>query len=146
DVLMWRYFELLSFRPLTEIEQFKADVEAGANPRDVKIALAKEIIARFHDEAAAEAAHQEFISRFQKGNIPDDIEELEIAAGDGIAIANLLKEAGLVSSTSDAMRMIKQGAAKIDGDKIEDTRLQLNAGTSAVFQVGKRKFAKITLV
>ncbi|MGP1782829.1 tyrosine--tRNA ligase, partial [Shewanella frigidimarina] len=116
DVLMWRYFELLSFRPLTEIEQFKADVEAGANPRDVKIALAKEIIARFHDEAAAEAAHQEFISRFQKGNIPDDIEELEIAAGDGIAIANLLKEAGLVSSTSDAMRMIKQGAAKIDGD------------------------------
>ncbi|MCL1138843.1 tyrosine--tRNA ligase [Shewanella pneumatophori] len=146
DVLMWRYFELLSFRPLSEIEQFKADVEAGANPRDVKIALAKEIIARFHDEAAAEAAHQEFISRFQKGNIPDDIQELEIAAGEGIAIANLLKEAGLVSSTSDAMRMIKQGAAKIDGDKIEDTRLQLTAGTSAVFQVGKRKFAKITLV
>ncbi|ABZ75614.1 tyrosyl-tRNA synthetase [Shewanella halifaxensis HAW-EB4] len=146
DVLMWRYFELLSFRPLTEIEQFKADVEAGANPRDVKIALAKEIIARFHDEASAEAAHQEFISRFQKGNIPDDIEELEIAAGEGIAIANLLKEAGLVSSTSDAMRMIKQGAAKIDGDKIEDTRLQLTAGTTAVFQVGKRKFAKITLI
>ena len=146
DVLMWRYFELLSFRPLSEIEQFKADVEAGANPRDIKIALAKEIIARFHDEAAAEAAHQEFISRFQKGNIPDDIEELEIAAGEGIAIANLLKEAGLVNSTSDAMRMIKQGAAKIDGDKIEDKRLQLNAGTTGVFQVGKRKFAKITLV
>ncbi|GIU17236.1 tyrosine--tRNA ligase [Shewanella sp. MBTL60-007] len=146
DDLMWRYFELLSFRPLTEIEQFKADVEAGANPRDVKIALAKEIIARFHDEAAAEAAHQEFINRFQKGAIPSDIEELEIAAGEGIAIANLLKEAGLVNSTSDAMRMIKQGAAKIDGDKIEDTRLQLTAGTSAVFQVGKRKFAKITLV
>ncbi|MCG9729911.1 tyrosine--tRNA ligase [Shewanella sp. Isolate13] len=146
DDLMWRYFELLSFRPLTEIEQFKADVEAGANPRDVKIALAKEIIARFHDEAAAEAAHQEFINRFQKGAIPSDIEEIEIAAGEGIAIANLLKEAGLVNSTSDAMRMIKQGAAKIDGDKIEDTRLQLTAGTSAVFQVGKRKFAKITLV
>ncbi|GIU22573.1 tyrosine--tRNA ligase [Shewanella schlegeliana] len=146
DDLMWRYFELLSFRPLTEIEQFKADVEAGSNPRDVKIALAKEIIARFHDEAAAEAAHQEFINRFQKGAIPSDIEELEIVAGEGIAIANLLKEAGLVNSTSDAMRMIKQGAAKIDGDKIEDTRLQLTAGTSAVFQVGKRKFAKITLV
>lgn len=146
DDLMWRYFELLSFRPLTEIEQFKSDVEAGTNPRDVKIALAKEIIARFHDDAAAEAAHQEFINRFQKGAIPSDIEELEIAAGEGIAIANLLKEAGLVSSTSDAMRMIKQGAAKIDGDKIEDTRLQLTAGTSAVFQVGKRKFAKITLV
>ncbi|WP_299802059.1 tyrosine--tRNA ligase [uncultured Shewanella sp.] len=146
DDLMWRYFELLSFRPLTEIEQFKADVDAGANPRDVKIALAKEIIARFHDEAAAEAAHNEFINRFQKGAIPSDIEELEIAAGEGIAIANLLKEAGLVSSTSDAMRMIKQGAAKMDGDKIEDTRLQLHAGTSAVFQVGKRKFAKITIV
>ncbi|WP_299796228.1 tyrosine--tRNA ligase [uncultured Shewanella sp.] len=146
DELMWRYFELLSFRPLGEIEQFKADVEAGANPRDIKIALAKEIIERFHDEAAADAAHQEFINRFQKGAIPDDIQELEIAAGEGIAIANLLKEAGLVSSTSDAMRMIKQGAAKIDGAKIEDTRLQLSAGTSGVFQVGKRKFAKITLV
>jgi len=146
DVLMWRYFELLSFRPLGEIEQFKADVEAGANPRDIKISLAKEIIARFHDEAAADAAHQEFINRFQKGAIPTDIQELEIVAGEGIAIANLLKEAGLVNSTSDAMRMIKQGAAKIDGAKIEDTRLQLSAGTTGVFQVGKRKFAKITLV
>ncbi|RTR39002.1 tyrosine--tRNA ligase [Shewanella canadensis] len=146
DELMWRYFELLSFRPLGEIEQFKADVDAGANPRDIKIALAKEIIARFHDEAAADAAHQEFINRFQKGAIPTDIQELEIAVGEGIAIANLLKEAGLVNSTSDAMRMIKQGAAKIDGTKIEDTRLQLSAGTTGVFQVGKRKFAKITLV
>lgn len=146
DDLMWRYLELLSFRPLSEIEQFKRDVEQGSNPRDIKIALAKEIIARFHDEAAAEGAHQEFINRFQKGAIPDDIEELEIAAGEGIAIANLLKEAGLVNSTSDGMRMIKQGAAKIDGAKIEDTRLQLTAGTSGVFQVGKRKFAKITLV
>ena len=146
DVLMWRYFELLSFRPLGEIEQFKADIEAGANPRDIKIALAKEIIARFHDEAAAEAAHQEFINRFQKGAIPDDIEEVELSVGEGIAIANLLKELGFVKSTSDAMRMIKQGAAKIDGVKIEDTRLQLTAGTRGVFQVGKRKFAKVTLV
>ncbi|MPY23355.1 tyrosine--tRNA ligase [Shewanella psychropiezotolerans] len=146
DVLMWRYFELLSFRPLGEIEQFKADIEAGANPRDIKIALAKEIIARFHDEAAAEAAHQEFINRFQKGAIPDDIEEIELSVGEGIAIANLLKELGFVKSTSDAIRMIKQGAAKIDGVKIEDTRLQLTAGTSGVFQVGKRKFAKVTLV
>ncbi|EDP99330.1 tyrosine--tRNA ligase [Shewanella benthica] len=146
DVLMWRYFELLSFRPLAEIEQFKADIEAGANPRDIKIALAKEIIARFHDEAAADAAHQEFINRFQKGAIPDDIEEVELSVGDGIAIANLLKELGFVKSTSDAMRMIKQGAAKIDGVKIKDTRLQLTAGTSGIFQVGKRKFAKVTLV
>ncbi|WOT04365.1 tyrosine--tRNA ligase [Shewanella youngdeokensis] len=146
DDLMWRYFELLSFRPLTEIEQFKTDIAAGANPRDTKIALAKEIIARFHDEAAAEAAHQEFINRFQKGAMPTDIEAVEITAGDSIAIANVLKEAGLVNSTSDAMRMIKQGAAKIDGVKIEDTRLQLSAGTEGIFQVGKRKFAKITLV
>ncbi|MEI6860491.1 MAG: tyrosine--tRNA ligase [Shewanella sp.] len=146
DVLMWRYFELLSFRPLGEIEQFKADIKAGANPRDIKIALAKEIITRFHDEAAAEAAHQEFINRFQKGAIPDDIEEVELSVGEGIAIANLLKELGFVKSTSDAMRMIKQGAAKIDGKKIEDTRLQLTAGTTGVFQVGKRKFAKVTLV
>lgn len=146
DDLMWRYFELLSFRPLGEIEQFKTDIEQGANPRDTKIALAKEIIERFHDEAAAEAAHQEFINRFQKGALPEDIQELEIAAGEGIAIANLLKDAGLVNSTSDGMRMIKQGAAKIDGVKIEDTRLQLSAGTTGVFQVGKRKFAKITLV
>ncbi|WP_110456085.1 tyrosine--tRNA ligase [Shewanella algidipiscicola] len=146
DDLMWRYFELLSFRPLGEIEQLKADVAQGTNPRDVKIVLAKEIIARFHDEAAAEAAHQEFINRFQKGALPEDIEEVELVAGEGIAIANVLKEAGLVGSTSDAMRMIKQGAAKIDGVKIEDTRLQLSAGTSGVFQVGKRKFAKITLV
>ncbi|MFT5704197.1 MAG: tyrosyl-tRNA synthetase [Shewanella sp.] len=146
DDLMWRYLELLSFRPLSEIEQFKLDVEQGTNPRDIKIALAKEIIARFHDEDAAQAAHQEFINRFQKGAIPDDIEEIEIVAGEGIAIANLLKEAGLVNSTSDGMRMIKQGAAKIDGAKIEDTRLQLSAGMTGVFQVGKRKFAKITLV
>lgn len=146
DDLMWRYFDLLSFRPLTEIAQLKEDVTQGTNPRDVKILLAKEIIARFHDEAAAEAAHQEFINRFQKGALPEDIEEVELVAGEGIAIANVLKEAGLVGSTSDAMRMIKQGAAKIDGIKIEDTRLQLTAGTSGVFQVGKRKFAKITLV
>ncbi|QYK13912.1 tyrosine--tRNA ligase [Shewanella rhizosphaerae] len=146
DDLMWRYFELLSFRPLEEIAQLKSDVDNGTNPRDVKIALAKEIIARFHDEAAAEAAHQEFINRFQKGAIPDDIQEIEIAAGDGIGIANVLKDAGLVSSTSEAMRMIKQGAAKLDGDKIEDSRLVLNAGMMGVFQVGKRKFAKITLV
>ncbi len=147
DDLMWRYFELLSFRPLAEVEQFKADVEAGANPRDIKIALAKEIIARFHDQAAADGAHQEFINRFQKGAMPDDIEEIELEAGEeGLAIANLLKNAGLVNSTSDAMRMIKQGAAKLDGNKIEDSRQIFEAGTQGVFQVGKRKFAKVTLV
>ncbi|MBY6186517.1 tyrosine--tRNA ligase [Marinobacter hydrocarbonoclasticus] len=142
DDLMWNYYELLSFRPLEEIEQLKADIAAGTNPRDVKIALAKEIIARFHDDAAAEAAHQDFINRFSKNAIPDEMPEFEFEAG--IAIANLLKEAGLVNTTSDAMRMIKQGGAKIDGEKIEDSKLVPAAGT-AVYQVGKRKFARITL-
>nr|WP_136251857.1 tyrosine--tRNA ligase [Ningiella ruwaisensis] len=147
DELMWRYYDLLSFRPLEEIKQLKADVAAGQNPRDVKILLAKEIIARFHDESAAEGAHQDFIQRFQKNAIPDDMPELEISLPDeGIAIGNLLKEANLVSSTSDAMRMIKQGAVKIDGEKVEDTRLVITEKTSAVYQVGKRKFAKISLV
>lgn len=142
DVLMWSYYELLSFRPLAEIEQFRTDVEAGKNPRDIKILLAKEIIARFHTEADAEAAEQEFINRFQKGAMPNEMPEFEFESG--IAIGNLLKEAGLVNSTSDAMRMIRQGAAKIDGDKIEDTKLIPETGT-AVYQVGKRKFARITL-
>ncbi|MCU8054604.1 tyrosine--tRNA ligase [Shewanella sp. SM34] len=145
DDLMWRYFELLSFRPLAEIEQFKQDVANGSNPRDIKIALAKEIITRFHDAASAESAHQAFVDR-SKGMIPDDIEEIELAAGEGIAIANLLKDADLVSSTSEAMRMIKQGAVKMDGEKLEDSRMTLFTGTVAVFQVGKRKFAKVTLV
>ncbi|MCT8942554.1 tyrosine--tRNA ligase [Shewanella putrefaciens] len=145
DDLMWRYFELLSFRPLAEIEQFKQDVVNGANPRDIKIALAKEIITRFHDAASAESAHQAFVDR-AKGMIPDDIEAIELAVGEGIAIANLLKDADLVASTSEAMRMIKQGAVKMDGEKLEDSRMTLFAGTVAVFQVGKRKFAKVTLV
>ncbi|KXO13806.1 Tyrosyl-tRNA synthetase [Moritella sp. JT01] len=145
DELMWNYFELLSFRPLAEIEKFKADIAADAvNPRDVKISLAKEIIARFHDEAAAESAHNDFTQRFSKNAIPDEMPEFDFAVSDAIAIANLLKEAGLVSGTSEAMRMIKQGAVKIDGEKVEDTRLVPTAGT-AVYQVGKRKFARITL-
>ncbi|WP_153915325.1 tyrosine--tRNA ligase [Shewanella sp. TC10] len=146
DDLMWSYFELLSFRPLAEIAQFKEDIANGQNPRDVKIALAKEIIARFHDQEQADAAHQEFINRFQKGAMPDDIEEMEFEAGEGLAIANLLKTAGLVGSTSDGMRMIKQGAVKMDGEKLSDTRQVFEAGLTAIFQVGKRKFAKVTLV
>ncbi|MGB0895122.1 MAG: tyrosine--tRNA ligase [Parashewanella sp.] len=146
DDLMWRYFELLSFRPLEEIESFKQQVAEGANPRDIKISLAKEIIARFHNEAAAEAAHQEFINRFQKGAMPEDIPEMELAAGEGLALANLLKEAGLVVSTSEAMRMVKQGAAKLDGEKLSDAKQVFEVGTQGVFQVGKRKFAKVTLV
>jgi len=142
DDLMWSYYELLSFRPLAEVDKIKVDVTNGANPRDAKILLAKEIIARFHSEADADAAEQEFINRFQKGAMPDEMPEFEFEAG--IAIANLLKEAGLVGSTSDAMRMIKQGAAKQDGEKIEDAKLVLQAGTS-VYQVGKRKFARVTV-
>ncbi|MEQ5808884.1 tyrosine--tRNA ligase [Alteromonas sp. NFXS44] len=146
DDLMWRYYDLLSFRPLEEVAGLKAKVEAGANPRDIKIELAKEIIARFHDEAAAEGAHQDFIQRFQKNAIPDDMPEVSVAMdADGIAIGNLLKEAGLVGSTSDAMRMIKQGAVKIDGEKVEDTRLVITEAGEAVYQVGKRKFARVTL-
>lgn len=142
DDLMWSYYELLSFRPLEELAQFKADVANGKNPRDVKILLAKEIIARFHTQADADAAEQEFINRFQKGAMPDEMPEFEFEAG--IAIANLLKEAGLVGSTSDALRMIKQGAAKQDGEKIEDAKLIPATGT-AVYQVGKRKFARVTV-
>ncbi|MEZ9904109.1 tyrosine--tRNA ligase [Vibrio breoganii] len=141
DVLMWSYYELLSFRPLAEIEQFKADVENGKNPRDVKILLAKEIIARFHSQADADAAEQEFINRFQKGAIPDEMPEFEFEVGR--PVSNLLKEAGLCSSSSEAMRMVKQGAAKIDGEKITDSKFVPQAGTY-VFQVGKRKFARLT--
>ena len=142
DDLMWSYYELLSFRPLEEVAELKAGVEAGKNPRDVKVLLAKEIIARFHSEADADAAEQEFVNRFAKKQVPDDMPEFEFEAG--LPIANVLKEAGLVNSTSDAMRMIKQGAAKIEGEKVEDNKLVPEAGT-AVYQVGKRKFARITI-
>lgn len=142
DDLMWDYYELLSFRPLEEVAQFKQDVQAGKNPRDIKILLAKEIIARFHSDADADAAEQTFINRFQKGAMPDEMPSFTFEQG--IAIGNLLKEAGLVNSTSDALRMIRQGAVKIDGEKVEDTKLVPEAG-EAVYQVGKRKFARVTL-
>ncbi|MGC9404143.1 tyrosine--tRNA ligase [Vibrio genomosp. F10 str. 9ZC157] len=142
DVLMWSYYELLSFRPLEEIEQFKADVEAGKNPRDIKVLLAKEIIARFHSEADADAAEQEFVNRFAKNQIPDEMPEFTFEAG--LPVSNILKEAGLCASTSDAMRMVKQGAAKIEGAKVADAKFAPEVGTY-VFQVGKRKFARITI-
>jgi tyrosyl-tRNA synthetase len=146
DVLMWRYYELLSFKPIEEIEAYKVEIEQGKNPRDVKIDLAKELIARFHDEAAAQAAHDEFINRFQKGAMPDEMPEFELSPEGGeIAIANLLKEAGLVGSTSDAYRMIKQGAAKINGEKITDKSLVITRDSEAVYQVGKRKFARVSV-
>ncbi|OBX01849.1 tyrosine--tRNA ligase [Gallibacterium genomosp. 1] len=142
DELMWRWYDLLSFRSLDEIAQLKQDVANGRNPRDVKILLAKELIERFHDKAAADAAEQTFIERFQKGAMPDEMPEFSFE-GD-MPIANLLKAADLVSSTSEALRMIKQGGVKIDGEKVEDSKLIISAST-AVYQVGKRKFAKITI-
>ena len=146
DDLMWRYYELLSFKPIEEIEGYKTKIAEGMNPRDVKIDLAKELITRFHDEALAQGAHDQFINRFQKGAMPDDMPELAITAEGGeIAIANLLKEASLVVSTSDAFRMIKQGAVKIDGEKVMDKSLMISSGSQAIYQVGKRKFAKVTI-
>lgn len=146
DDLMWRYFELLSFRPMSEIEAFKQEMEQGKNPRDIKFLLAEEIIARFHSEAEATAAREGFIAQFAKNKVPDDIQELSFdAPEEGYPIANLLKDAGLCGSTSDAMRMIQQGAAKIDGEKIADKSVRINKGTAAVFQVGKRKFARLTI-
>ena len=146
DELMWRYFELLSFRPMAEIDAFKQDVADGKNPRDIKFLLAEEIIARFHSAEAAAAAREGFIAQFAKGAIPDDIPHHTLEAGaDGYAIANLLRDAGLCSSTSEAMRMIQQAAVKIDGDKVTDKSLRIPCGTDAVFQVGKRKFARIAV-
>jgi tyrosyl-tRNA synthetase len=147
DDLMWRYLELLSFRPLSEIEGWKKAVAEGANPRDIKIQLAQEIIARFHSQVAAEHAHQEFIARFQKGALPEDLAELSVTSEDGkLPIANLLKAAGLTASTSDALRMIKQGAVKIDGEKVVDTHLTIASGACHVYQVGKRRVARVTLI
>lgn len=145
DDLMWRYFELLSFRPLSEIAGFKTEMEGGKNPRDIKFLLAEEIITRFHSEKDAKAAQEDFITRFSKNAIPDDMPEVEISVGDGMPLANVLKEAGLVPSTSNAHQMVKQGAVKIDGEKVEDSRQTLNAGFSGVMQVGKRKFARVIL-
>ena len=146
DELMWRYFELLSFRPLNEIAALNTAIDEGRNPRDVKFELAEEIVARFHDQAAAEKAKAEFISRFQKGAMPDDIEEITVTSKDGgLGIAYLLKEAGLVASTSEAFRMIKQGAVRIDGERVADRETALDAGSTHVYQVGKRKIAKVNL-
>jgi len=146
DDLMWRYFEVLSFRSLDDIVSLKRQVDDGMNPRDAKFELAAEIVARFHDDAAADGARQEFIERFRQGAMPSDMPEVKIESNDGtLGIAHVLKGAGLVSSTSEAFRMIKQGAVRIDGQRIEDRSLELEAGSSYVCQVGKRKFARVEL-
>ena len=142
DELMWRYLELLSFETLEKIASWKVEIENGENPRNIKFRLAEEIITRFHSSEAAKQAQQNFINRFAKNKVPDEMPEFSFDAG--IKIANLLKEAGLVNSTSDAYRMIKEGAAKIEGEKISDRNLEPELGT-VVYQVGKRKFARVTI-
>jgi len=146
DVLMWRYFELLSFRSMSDINQWKEACENGDNPRNYKVKLAQEIIERFHDEDAATKALASFEARFQRGAMPDEMDEVElIVQGEGISIANLLKDAGLAASTSEAIRQINQGAVKIDGEKISDSKWVVVVGEKKVYQVGKRKFARVTV-
>ena len=146
DELMWRYFEVLSFRPLGEVSALRQAVLAGQNPRDAKFELAAEIVARFHDGQAAENAQKEFIARFQKGTMPEQMPEMAIAGQNGVlGIAHLLKQAGLVSSTSEAFRMIRQGAVRIDGERVEDRDCEVGAGSTHVYQVGKRRFARVSI-
>ena len=143
DELMWRYYELLSFKSKEEISQLKQQVEQGMNPRDVKILFAKEIIERFHSKEAAQEAHEGFISQFKRNEIPEDIEEHTVEAG--MPLPNLLKSVGLTASTSESLRMLKQGAIKVDGEKVEDKDLILDSAKTYVIQVGKRRFAKVII-
>lgn len=145
DTLMWRYYELLSFRPIAEIELFKKQVTEGKNPRDIKIALAEEIISRFHGSEAARLAHQAFIERFQKGLLPEDIPLQRITVEEPVLLTHLLKQLNLTSSTSEAIRMIQQGAVKINTQKVEDTHLLIETSAEYIIQVGKRRIAKVEI-
>ena len=146
DVLMWRYFELLSFRSSGDIAALRRAVEDGRNPRDVKVELAKELVARFHSAAAATAAHEEFEARFQRGVLPEEMPEVVVAAeGGGCPLVQAMKQAGLTASTSEALRMIQQGAVRLDGEKVSDKDVQLPVGARVVVQVGKRRFARLEI-
>lgn len=147
DELMWRYFELLSFRPLNELEALRGRAAAGENPRDIKFELARELVGRFHDDTAALKAQESFVNRFRKNEIPDEMPEVSLACSEegSLGIAHVLQQAGLVASTSEAFRMIKQGAVKVDGEKVADRGLEIPAGNAHVFQVGKRRFARVTI-
>jgi tyrosyl-tRNA synthetase len=146
DVLMWSYFELLSFRSLDEIAALKRECEGGRNPRDAKVMLAKEIVARFHSAADADAALAEFESRFRDGAMPEDMVAITLAGnGSGIPIAQLAKQAGVVESTSEALRLIAQRGMKVDGDVVADKALVIAPGSTVVLQAGKRKFARVTV-
>ncbi len=146
DDLMWRYFELLSFRPMSEIDRFRQQIAQGLNPRDIKFLLGEELVARFHGDDPANTVRNNFIARFRQGALPDNIPEVMLETQNGsLGIAQVLKAAGLVKSTSDAYRMIQQGAVRVDGEKIEDKNLQLAAGMQFVCQVGKRRFSRVEL-
>ncbi|HEY9379669.1 MAG TPA: tyrosine--tRNA ligase [Burkholderiales bacterium] len=146
DTLMWRYIELLSFASLDVVAKWKIETEQGRNPRDIKVLFAKEIVTRFHGSAAAEAAERDFDARFRHNAVPDDMPEVEIHAdGESMPIPQLLKQSGLTASTSEALRMIEQGGVKLDGERVSDKGLALARGTSAVIQVGKRKFARVVV-
>jgi tyrosyl-tRNA synthetase len=143
---MWRYFELLSLRPTAEVAQLRRECDAGRNPRDAKVMLAQEIVSRFHSAADANAALAAFESRFKDGAMPDDMPDVTVAtAGAGMPIAQLAKSAGIVESTSEALRLITQRGLRVDGDVVADKTLVLPAGTSVVVQAGKRKFARVTI-
>jgi len=147
DELMWRYFELLSFRPLEDISKLRGAVDEGMNPRDAKFELAEEIVTRFHGAAAGREAKQSFVERFQRRETPKDLEEIQLECPEGsLGIAYILKGAGLTASTSEALRMIKQGAVRVDGSRVEDRGLEFTTGSTHVYQVGKRKIARISLV
>ncbi len=144
DELMWRYFDLLSFRPNEELASFRQRIAEGENPRDIKFLLCEEIVERFHDRAAADAARETFIARFRQGEMPEDIQEMTFDAGaEGVGIATALSHCGLTASNSEAFRMIDQGGVRIDGEKVGDRALVLPAGFNGVLQVGKRKFARL---
>ena len=146
DELMWRYFELLSFRPASDISKFKRQVQEGANPRDIKFLLAEEIVTRFHAAPAAKKAHEDFIARFQKGTLPEDMPEFQIACtGGGASLVHVLRQCRLTSSASEAQRLLDQGGVRIDGEKVSDRGLRLECGRTYVLQVGKRKFARVHL-
>ena len=146
DELMWRYYDLLSFKPMSEILALRQSILEGRNPRDVKVLLAQELVARFHGAAAAVAALEDFQTRFQRNAIPDDIPEISLAGEGGIGVVAVLKQAGLTASTSEAIRMIDQGGVRLDGDKLTDRGLMLKPGAVVVLQVGKRKFARVTVL
>lgn len=147
DELMWRYFELLSFRSNAEIDALRAQVAAGGNPRDVKVLLAREFVARFHGEAAAEEAAAEFEARFRQGVLPEDMPEVQVALpAEGLLLTQVLKQAGLTGSTGEAMRMIEQGAVRVEGERVEDKALRLTGAQTLVMQVGKRRFARVKLL